>query len=385
MIARRRICIVCSAPGTFEAFLAPLVRKLAVEYDVSVAMNGLPTQPDIHPATFHLVGVERSVMPLRDSRALLQLVRLFSKEKFDIVHSFTPKAGLLAMLAARLTGIPRRHHTFTGQVWATRMGIARWFLKAMDRILATCATEVLADSPSQLQFLVQQGIVAAGRGRILGAGSVCGVDLERFKPDATMRLSIRQGVGLHGEAMVFLFIGRMNTDKGLLDLAAAFEALAREYADVFLMLVGPDEEQFVPKIRAMLSGSADRLIIIGPTPRPEDYMQASDVLCLPSYREGFGTVIIEAAACGLPCIASKIYGITDAVEENVTGLLHAPKDTAQLLACMRQLRDQTALRLETGHAARTRATKLFSQTVILSALLEFYEAGLRRESRLRLS
>ena len=376
MIPRKRICIVCSAPGTFEAFLAPIVHRLSSEYDVTVAMNGRAAQPEVHSAEFRLVGLERKVMPLLDCRALLQLIRLFSKEEFDLVHSFTPKAGLLAMLAARLTGVPCRLHTFTGQVWATRNGVTRWLLKVMDRILALCATEVLADSPSQLAFLVQEEIVPPGAGRILGAGSVCGVNLDRFRADPVVRKTVRRELGLDDSSVVYLFIGRMNTDKGLLDLARAFGELARSHSDTYLVLVGPDEEGLGPKIREILSGLQDQLRLVAPTPYPEKYMQAVDVLCLPSYREGFGTVIIEAAACGLPCIASKIYGVTDAVEENVTGLLHPPKDTEQILACMQRLRAEPALREEMGHAARERVARLFSQPAVINALIEFYRARL---------
>ena len=376
MTSRKRICFVCSAPVTFEAFLAPMVRGLAANVDVTVVMNGRPALPEVHAAVFLQVGVERSVMPVRDCWALLQLIRLFYTQRFDAVHSVTPKAGLLAMLAARITGIRCRHHTFTGQIWATRTGAARWILKAMDRILAACASEVLADSPSQLRFLMEQGIVLPGRGLILGTGSICGVNLERFRPDVARRLAMREELALETAATVFLYLGRMKREKGLLDLADAFRSLAKEQAGVQLLLVGPDEEGLIPLIRDRLAQSGHRLIVAGSTARPEDYMQAADVFCLPSYREGFGTVIIEAAACGLPCVASRIYGITDAVEDRVSGLLHAPGEPGELLECMRRLHVQPELRLELGQAAAARAAQLFSEPLIIGALVDFYRVRL---------
>ena len=369
---RKRICLVCAEPATFDAFLAPHAARLGADYEVSVVANGRPRTADAVNAIFHAVPLARAISPLRDLLALRALVRLFRAERFDAVHSFTPKAGLLAMLAARIAGVEVRLHTFTGQVWATKRGLARWFLRQLDRIVVRCATSVLADSPSQADFLVAQGIVARTGVTVIGDGSICGVNLARFKPDAAARRAVRAELGVVDDTVVFLFLGRLKRDKGVRELAAAFHAASAAHANVALALVGPDEENLQPELRATLADCVARVRFVGQTAQPERYLAAADVLCLPSHREGFGSVIIEAAACGCPCVASKIYGVTDAVEAGRTGLLHPPGDVAALTRCLERMATERDLIATLGGKARARVERLFGERRITDGLAEFY-------------
>ncbi len=230
-----------------------------------------------------------------------------------------------------------RLHTFTGQVWATRTGLSRAILKLADRIIARCATYTLADSPSQREFLIRERIVAPDRIAVLGSGSVSGVDATRFRPDAGRRRQVREQFHIPDASVVLLFVGRLSRDKGVLDLAKAFAALAAEFPDVHALVVGPDEEGLRPAFARLCAKHGERLHFLDYTTCPEDVMAAGDVLCLPSYREGFGSVVIEAAAAGLPAVASRIYGLVDAVVDGRTGLLHEPGDVADLTACLRQV------------------------------------------------
>ena len=316
------------------------------------------------------VPLQRKISPLSDLYALVRLYALFRQEKYAAVGSVTPKAGMLAMLAAAMAGVPFRIHIFTGQVWAARTGWKRWLLKAADRLMARLATHVLADSPSQRDFMVAEGIVAATKICVLGDGSICGVDGERFRPDADRRATIRRAHGIPDGATVFLYLGRLNRDKGMLDLADAFARQDR--ADAWLLVVGPDEEGMHDAMQARLGASRDRCRFVGYTDRPEDYMAAGDVFCLPSYREGFGMVIIEAAAAGVPAIASRIYGITDAVEDGVTGFLHSPGNAEEISRKMAAMIGDAALRAQMGRAARERALRLFSRQAVTQAWLDFY-------------
>ncbi|MBL9188116.1 MAG: glycosyltransferase family 4 protein [Opitutaceae bacterium] len=370
---RKRICLVCADPATFDAFLLPHAVRLSADHEVSVACHGRPRHAEKARATFHTVGIERAVSPLRDLRALLALRRLFRREHFDLVHSFTPKAGLLAMLAARLAGVPRRLHTFTGQVWATQSGLKRRGLKALDRLLARSATHVLADSASQARFLENEGVIAPGRIAVIGDGSICGVNFSRFKPDPAARAALRAELAIADEALVFLFVGRLNLDKGVLDLARAFAAM-KTSRPACLVFVGPDEAGMQGQVRRELSARLAEVRFVAATPTPERFMSASDVLCLPSHREGFGSVIIEAAACGCPCVASRIYGITDAVEEGSGGLLHAPGDVAALRRCLEQLAADRELTARLGRDARARVEKLFPEQRITDGLAAYYHA-----------
>jgi glycosyltransferase involved in cell wall biosynthesis len=347
-----------------NGFLVPHLLGLRREYAVSLTV---PQSGEVPLAP--LPGVEvipleirRRIAPWRDLRSAVRLLRLFRARRFDLVHSFGPKAGLLAMLAGALAGPPVRLHTFTGQVWAARTGASRALLKMADRLTAALATRVLADSASQREFMVREGVVAAGKCEVLGHGSLSGVDLRRFKPDAEARAAVRAELGIGEGAVVVLFLGRIARDKGVLDLADAFGALGTD-GGRRLLLVGPDEEGLGPEIERR---------VLGYTARPERYLAAADLLCLPSYREGFGSVIIEAAASGVPAVASRIYGVTDAVVEGETGVLFEPGNVGELRLALGGLIGDAARRRVMAEAARARASADFSQERLVGALAARY-------------
>ncbi len=369
----KRICFVVSSPLTARAFLSGHIAVLSKLYTIDLAVDADGTEGlgDIpaHARIVH-VAIRRKVAPLADFAALLHLFFLFRREGYAAVSSVTPKAGLLAMLAAALAGVPLRTHIFTGQVWATKKGWKRRLLKAVDRWIARLATHVLADSPSQRDFMVAEGITAADKIAVPGAGSICGIDGARFRPDVDRHAVIRRAQGIPEDAVVYLFLGRLNRDKGVLDLAAAFAEL--DNATTWLLVVGPDEAGMRGQMEACLGPAGARSRFVGYTDRPEDYMAASDVFCLPSYREGFGMVIIEAAAAGIPAIGSRIYGVTDAIGENVTGLLHRAGDTAELARLMASLAGDARRRHTIGEAARARALRLFSCEAVTKAWMDFY-------------
>ncbi len=372
---RIAICYVVATEITITAFLVDQIRNLASRHHVCVALKTnnpqFLAQRGID-AKVVPVPIERKIAPWRDARALLALYRLFRRERFALVHSVSPKAGLLAMLAGFLARVPVRVHTFTGQVWVTRKGFARWILKLMDRLIAAFATHVLVDSPSQREFLLAKRVVSAEKSLVLGNGSISGVDVTRFRPDPESRGVLRRQLNYRDDDVVILYLGRLNRDKGILDLAEAFQRIAAATANAHLLVVGPDENGICTMLRAALGTAAERAQFFSYTDRPQEYMAAADVFCLPSYREGFGTVVIEAAACGLPAIASRIYGLTDAVVDGVTGILHAPGDIDALTAAMTRLATEPHLRRTLGEAARARALADFQMTALTSALLGFY-------------
>ena len=374
---RARICIVVAAPLTLKVFMLGHVQALAKIGDVT-AVADFTLEDETFPWPRELsraaIPIARPITPWADLLALLALVRLFRQRRFDLVHSITPKAGLLAMLASRLAGVPLRLHSFTGQVWVTRSGLMRKLLKGADRLIARLATHVLADSPSQREFLIAQGIVTALKSAVLAQGSICGVDTLRFRSDAAARERVQRAHGIPTGAVVFLYLGRINRDKGLLDLAHAFAEVGSLRQDAHLLLVGPDEDDLRAELIAAAAACAPRLHCVDLTHRPQDYFAAADVFCLPSYREGFGTTIIEAAAAGVPSIGSRIYGVTDAIVEAETGLLFDAGNARQLAQSMRTLAGDEGLRRRMGQKARDRAVRGFSSSVVTAALLEYYRA-----------
>ena len=374
----KKLCYVATIPDTVYAFLKDHIAAAAQHWQVTVVTH--PQRIELlrdFAARVIPLGIRRKVSPLHDLLVLWQLYRLFRRERFDIVHSIMPKTGLLAMLAALLAGVPVRMHTFTGQVWATKRGWKRSALKLFDRVIAACATHVLADSPSQRDFLVAEGVLPRGKGEVIAHGSICGVDARRFHPDAQAHAAVRAELGIAAAQRIVLFLGRLNRDKGILDLAQAFAALAAQRGDVSLVLVGAEENVSFAEVRQACGLYGNRVHRIDFSPVPERYMAAADIFCLPSYREGFGQVIIEAAACGVTTVASRIYGITDAVEDGVTGKLFPAGDVAALTAALAALLDDDALRARMGEAARARALERFASAKITAELIARYQELMR--------
>lgn len=374
-ISQRRICFVVSSEMTVAAFLRSHIARATDIYDVTVAANTLDDRllADLGlSAELLKVPIARRIRPTQDFAALWSLFCAFRAKRFDLVHSVSPKAGLLGMLAAWLARVPVRVHTFTGQVWATRRGWRRTLLKAADRLLATLTTHPLVDSPSQLEFLITEGVLPPGKAAVIGQGSICGVDTARFKPDVMARAAVRAELAIPDDAVTLLFLGRLNRDKGIPELIMAFAALAGRMAGPLLLLVGPDEEGMLARVGELDAAIRARVRHVGYTRQPERYLAAADIFCLPSHREGFGMSVIEAAAVGLPAAASRIYGVTDAVVDGETGLLYPPGDGRAIEVVLETLASSQFLRRTLGDAARQRVQRQFSEAELTRGLMAFY-------------
>lgn len=332
---------------------------------------------------FISVNIERRVSILSDILAFYSLVRVFYVQRFDCVHSLMPKSALLAMLAARLVNTPRRVHIFTGQVWSTKTGLAKLALKWLDRLLSACATHLLADSPSQRDFLIAEKIAKPGKIEVLGEGSISGVDINRFKMNEVERLNIRKKFGIAENEVAFLYLARLTRAKGIVDLVEAFVGIASTMPDAHLIVIGPDEEGLLSKLQESWSAFKDRIHRLEYTHQPENYMSAADVFCLPSYREGFSLATIQAAGVGLPAIVSRIYGLTDAVQSGVTGIFHEAGKIAQIQAALKLLYADTNLRKKMGEAAQRRAYENFSQDLVVEEMRLFYERILAPRSAIK--
>lgn len=370
-----RICFVVSSPMTARVFLAGHLLALSRRYPVELvcnvgsnsAIDSLAGKVEIIP-----VAIDRKVSLLSDLAALFKLYLHFRARRYRVICSVTPKAGLLSQLAAFLNSVPVRIHIFTGQVWVTRSGIKRQLLKAADKLMVWLATDLLTDSPSQRAFLISEGVVRPDKIQVLAAGSICGVDTARFRPRPEVRERLRREQGIPQDAVVVLFLGRMNRDKGILDLARAFAELAPAHENLWLLAVGPDEGNLQSQVAQICLAVSSRTRLVGFTCEPESFMTAADVFALPSYREGFGSSVIEAAACGVPGLCSEIYGLTDAVVDGVTGLLHRPADIAGIRQGLERLLDP-GLRNTLGEAARARVVGDFSQQRLTDAMLDFVD------------
>jgi glycosyltransferase involved in cell wall biosynthesis len=377
-----RIVIVVSSPETLRSFLRAQIVALSHQYEVWVVAN-MASENELAflPNAVRVLAVqlERRPAPLRDLAAVWTLFQFFRRARPALVHSVTPKAGLLAMVAARAAGIPVRVHTFTGQVWVTRKGWSRRLLKSADRAIAALATDLFVDSAAQRDFLLREGLLRADNSSVLADGTLGGVDTARFAPDSAARSATRSELGIPENGVLFLFIGRFTFDKGILELVQAFRQVQAGLEHTYLVLVGPDEDGLLqePMFRDL-----ERLTVVGPTRQSERFMQAADVLCLPSKREGCAFAIIEAASTGLPAVASRIYGTTDAIVDGETGVFFPPGDVQALANRMIELANRAIWRSELGAAARRRALTRYPQDRLTAALLEAYARMLQRRAPL---
>ena len=332
---RKKIAFVSSNIGSIRSFLSIPINKLSKKNFIYIYSNLGKEKyfPDFESKNIKLIDIplQRNISFLNDLKCFLKLLFFMFRDRPDITITLTPKGGFLGITASYLMLIKTRIHYYTGQVWVTKRGLLKKLLKLIDKTIFKMCTESLTDSKHQKKFLEYERIVNNDSLKVLANGSICGVDTSRFHPNINYRSEIRKDNNISSDSIILLFLGRLNKDKGVLDLVDVFnDILNKSNKSIFLFLVGPDEEGIKTKIEKLKYKNFDKIIFIKFTTHPEKYMAAADIFCLPSYREGFGMVALEASACALPIIASKIYGLIDAIEENKSGLFHEVKDKKQI-------------------------------------------------------
>lgn len=377
----KKILFIATTPFAVNAFLIGHLLALSKLYEVVVLTN--LSKHNISPQLQKNIrvvdlNITRKISLLADLKSLIALLIIFLREKPDAIHSITPKAGLLSMIAGFLAFTPRRFHTFTGQVWATKKEFLRVVLKSMDRIIVQLGTRTFADSPSQIRFLEEQHIAKPNVLSVLGKASISGVDLQRFHPSTLSRSECRNDHNSEDTTCVFLFLGRITKDKGVIDAIDAMSRLSLKDEHSELWIVGPDEENLIAKYTEADIDDKFQFKFLGPTDRPEFFMASADVLILPSYREGFGSVIIEAAACGIPTIAYKIDGVVDAIDDGVTGRMIEVGNITELGSEMQKMCVDPMQRKLMGEQARERVTAEFSSEIITEAWVAFYKKELSK-------
>ena len=373
---KKKICFVVAIPLTAHAFLKDHIRLLSEHYDVFLVAN-INSEEDIKGLAlkgWKKIEIERGISIMKDIDSVVQLKKYFKEMQFDAVHSVTPKAGLVTALAAKLAGIKHRTHIFTGQVWATKVGFMRWLLKSIDKLIVKCDNHILVDGKSQRAFLEKEGVLEKGKALVFCQGSISGVNSERFAPDSVARKEERDKIGIKDGVLTYIFLGRLNHDKGIGELYGAYDKIASGNDDVFLLLVGFDEEGYLDKLPNYKNiQEGKNFHYYGLTRQPERVLNAGDVFVLPTYREGFGSSVLEAACIGLPCICSDVYGVLDAYVDGETGLQCKVGDADSLYQCMKKMHDDKAMRLEMSKNSRERALRDFNVKPISEAWLKFYQ------------
>ena len=369
-----KICIITTISITLKAFVLDLAKSMAdsgnfeihfvCDYDEKFSEQ-LPD--NIH---FHPISMERGIS-LKGFNAAYQMYKLFKKEKFDLVQYSTPNAACYASIAARLAKVKVRLYCQWGIAYVGFQGLKRQIFKFVEKMVCQNSTMIEPDSFGNLNFCHNEKLYTDKKSCVIWNGSANGVNLDKF--DITKKQvwlnEIRSKYCIPRDARVFIFIGRITRDKGINELFEASKKILQKYDDTFLLLVGSiEKKEFIDPQLYKWSQEDQRVIYVGFTNDVEKYIAASDVYVLPSYREGFGSSVIEAEAMGLPVIVTDIPGPTDAMKKNKTGLVVKKGDASELYDAMEKLYFSEELRSEMGKCAFDFVSKSFDQKVLFEKI-----------------
>lgn len=366
-----RACTVAQSVGFFDGMI-PDLQKMGYEV-VSVSSDG-PELERVREAGARTIAVEmqRHISPLKDLKSLWQMIKVFRKEKPAMVHSMTPKAGLICMMAGKLTGVPVRVHMFTGLVFPTTKGLKRRILMATDWLTCACATHVLPEGEGVKRDLLENGITKKPL-KVLGYGNCRGIDLTRF--DRTPEVMAASGKLRRAGIFTFIVIGRLVGDKGINELVEAFCSLNKELPDTRLILVGPYEPELDPIKPETAKAIEDnpKIEAVGSQKDVRPWLAAADCHVLASYREGFPNVVIEAGAMGLPQIVTDINGANEIIIEGRNGTIIPSQSTDALYSAMRRMATDATWRTSLATNAREMISTRYEQSFVRKCLWEFYQ------------
>ncbi len=379
-----KIIRATTVPMSLTAFCSGMLKELSEKYEVvAVSSPGEDLEKVAIREGVRAIAVpmERHISALKDLKSLFSMMRVFHKEKPIMVHSMTPKAGLICMLAAWFTRVPVRVHTFTGLVWPTESGLKRLILMFTDRLTCACATHIIPEGEGVKCDLIARKITKKPL-KVLGYGNVKGVDMNRCsrRPEV---MQIADNLRKEG-CFTFLYVGRVVRDKGINELCSAFNRLHNDYPNARLVLVGPYEDALDPiseqsrkiidenkAIEAVGAKSGDELLA---------YYAAANCFVMPSYREGFPNTVLEAGAMGLSSIVTDINGSREIIKDGVNGLIVQPRDAGALYQAMQLMLRSTIDRDRMAGNARKMIADRFEQGFVRKCLYDFYDEILQNIS-----
>jgi len=323
------------------------------------------------------IEMVRTISPIKDLKSLWKLYLCFKRERPDIVHSITPKAGLLSMTAAYLAGVPIRMHTFTGLIFPSKQGLFKRILIMMDKLLCKFATNIYPEGEGVRRELLANKITSKNL-QVLANGNVNGVDLSHYILDNSILSAVprlRHELNIFDDDFVFVFVGRLVGDKGVNELVTAFKGLTNYSERVKLILVGPlesDLDALSPDVLVEIEKNPC-IVAVGYQTDVRQYYAISDAFVLPSYREGFPNVVMQAGAMGLPSIVSNINGCNEIIIEGENGIIIPPKDSKALFNAMRRFITDKDLVAKLRSNARRMIVERYEQQVVWDAILAEYK------------
>lgn len=349
-----------------------MIKMRAMGYDMVAVTSPGPELDELRDNDgFHCVAVPmaRHISLSRDLKSLFQMICVLREERPRVVHSMTPKAGMICMVAAWLTRVPVRIHTFTGLVWPTATGLKRKILMMTDWLTCACATHVIPEGQGVLNDLRNGGITKKPM-KVLGYGNVRGVDMDRF---SSTRFKSTSDPSL----FTFVFVGRIVGDKGINELVEAFVKLHDKHKNARLVLVGNYEHDLDPvkDVTRKLIDNNDAINACG-AKYGDDLLQMyvdADCFVMPSYREGFPNTVLEAGAMGLPSIVTNINGSREIIENEKNGLIVPSKDSKALYNAMERMLLDDKARMTMKNNARQMIASRFEKGFVQNCQIEFYK------------
>jgi len=377
-----KIIRTTTVPQSLEDFCKDILRELSLKYEVvglSSPGKDLEFVAEREGVRVIAVPMERHISLKRDVKSLWQMWRVFRKERPTMVHSMTPKAGMICMVAAWLARVPVRVHTFTGLVWPTATGLKRRILMFTDWLTCACATHVIPEGVGVKNDLLNNGITKKPL-KVLGYGNVKGVDMEHFSRRSEI---VDNSVKLRNDKVfTFLFVGRVVKDKGMDELCEAFERIHKQNKNTRLWLVGAFEDDLDPvsqHTRELIDGDNTSISSVGKKFGDDllSYYVAADCFVMPSYREGFPNTVLEAGAMGLPSIVTDINGSREIIVEGKNGMIVPPRNEERLYEAMHKMLTSTNEREIMAGNARKMIADRFEKGFVRKCLYEFYDEILK--------
>ena len=367
-------------PLTANAFLRDQLTELAKQgWEVHLVTSpgeGFERLNELTNVHLHSIAMKRAPSFISDCKSLIKWMGLIKEIKPDLVVASTPKAGLLGMIAAHIRRTPTRLYHVRGLRAEGLSGAVAKISLLSEKFAASASTHVLCDSQSLLNKMHELGLVKPNKGTVLGSGSCCGVDIERFRlPTNDERASSRASLGLTEEDIVVGFVGRLAVDKGIQELAEATRNAHELNEKLKLVLVGPVEEEDAGSLTHTLKDLAEApwVTLTGPVTDARTAYWAFDLFCSPSYREGFPIATLEAQACGIAVITTRATGCADSIEPDLTGLLVDSHASSSLQAAIQTLVQDDSKRKAMGSAARERASHDFNMPMVQARFIDYLD------------
>ena len=386
----KKLIRITTVPLSLKVLLKGQLRFMASNgFDVKGVSSEGEELREVHEnegIAVEAITMSRKITPFQDLKSLWEMWNFLRKEKPQIVHTHTPKAGIIGMLAARLAGVPHRLHTVAGLPLMEATGVKRKILNFVEKLTYSSATRVYPNSKGLYDFILQNNFTQSNKLKIIANGSSNGIDTAFFSPDQVTeleRVTLREKLNIQPDNFVFVFVGRIVSDKGINELIKAFSELQaaenNEPAGIKLLLVGGlenDLDPLNPETLAEINQNKD-IISVGFQQDVRPFFAISDALVFPSYREGFPNVVMQAGAMGLPSIVSDINGCNEIIVEGENGLIIPSKNVEKLKEKMLTLAKDKNLYTKLKGNSRRMIENRYEQSVVWNALLEEYEGLLQ--------